>query len=90
MADLQAILEVQLAKALRAVDMASMVAEALQNQIPKTKSRAGEIRALETVRRVQAVRQAITAAGICLPPLRAIWQTAERFGLGGDKEDPQP
>ena len=81
-------LDAQIAKALRALDLAATIAGSLERSHPRdAMSRA---RLAASVRRVKAVRAAIVAAGIRLPPLRKIWQTGERFGLGGEKEDLLP
>jgi signal recognition particle GTPase len=88
MADLQAALEVQIAKALRAVDVANTIAAALASQRPRDK--VSERRLEAAVRRVQTIRAALLEAGVKLPPLRKISQFDRKYGMGGDKEASLP
>ena len=45
-------------------------------------------RAKEAIRRMRAVRKAMIAAGLPLPPLRALGRTDERYGLQYRDENP--
>lgn len=85
MSDLLAALDVQLAKALRALDLAGTLADALARQTPKRGWE--DDRVQESIRRVNAVRAALISAGIPLPPLRELWMKQERYGLGGSSDE---
>ena len=85
--DLAAMLEVQLARALRALDMAAMVADTIERQPLKN---AEQARVKQAAQRIMAVRHALTAEGIRLPPLRKLGQTDRKYGLGGSKEGDLP
>ena len=87
MADLPGLLETQLARALRALDLAATVAEAIKARPLKNMDQA---RVREAARRVQAVRTALLEAGVKLPPLRRLGQHDRKFGLGAGHEDALP
>jgi hypothetical protein len=86
-ADFLGPLDTQIAKALRALDLATTIAEALEHGHPRDEL--SQRRLAAAVRRVKAIRVALLREGIELPPLRAIWQTDRRYGLGGETEDLQ-
>ena len=88
MIDPLGMLEVQLARALRALDMAAMVAETIKAQPVKNTTEQARVKA--ATRRIEAVRQALTASGIRLPPLRQLGQHDRRYGLGATNESDLP
>lgn len=88
MSDFLGPLDAAVAKALRAFDLAMTIAEGLvEHSHPR--DAVSQERLAAAVRRVKTIRKSLLRAGIKLPPLRAIWQTDTRYGLGGEKEDIQ-
>jgi len=85
--DLMGIVEMELAKALRDIDRACMIAVDLEKHLPENLLE--RMRAKETLRRARKVRETLFDAGIRLPPLRRIgeWKRpAEWTHDGGDTE----
>lgn len=82
MADPRQLLEIEIVRALRCIDRAAMLASALE-----THAEDSDKWLQASVRRVKAIREALLAAGIRLPPLRVLGQTDSRYGLGGERED---
>lgn len=70
-------IDVELARALRCVDRAAMFARHLDDHLPEG-NRGDTARLRQSIRRVQAIRKAIQAAGIHLP---ALWNIGEREEL---------
>ncbi len=87
MIDPLGMIEVQLARALRALDMAAMVAETIKSQPARNATEQRRVNA--AARRIEAVRQALSSNEIRLPPLRQLGQHDRKYGIGGELEDLQ-
>jgi hypothetical protein len=76
-ADFLDYLEVEIVRALRCVDRAGMIAQHLKEHPVENLRSPTEERLREDVRRALAIRESIMAAGIELPPLRAVEQRSD-------------
>ncbi len=85
MTDLLEAMEVELARVLRGIDRAAMLAQQLRGSA-ESASFARQERILEATERVLKVRQAVLASGVQLPPLRVLEDRAEEPCLLAPRE----